>query len=144
MADSTAEEPWDGGWAANAAAKRRDWASMSPVQLLEWLDEALDFACAAGALDADRVRRPLIWAAATVTYRTRPLGAHGSTPSDVRRSRSAGSSTRAPLPVTSTLQPPCQSPSTSSTSNTTSTPSAGRSSSDSSAVRNTIVRPSIA
>lgn len=50
MGDTTA----DWGWQANEMAKRRGWAQLTPAERLEWLDDALDFALASGALEMDR------------------------------------------------------------------------------------------
>lgn len=50
-------DDWDGGFEAEQAEKRAGWASMTPAQLLEWLEDAITFAAAAGALTEDRRRR---------------------------------------------------------------------------------------
>lgn len=51
------DEDWDGGWAADAAAKRAAWAATTPAQRMAWLESALELAAAVGALREDRRRR---------------------------------------------------------------------------------------
>lgn len=44
-------EDWSADWAATRARQRRRWSQTSPQQRLDWLEEALAFAAAAGALE---------------------------------------------------------------------------------------------
>jgi hypothetical protein len=48
---------WVGGWEGLAAAQREAWRGVTADDRLRWLEDALDFAAAAGALDRDRRRR---------------------------------------------------------------------------------------
>ena len=53
----TAGEAWTGSWQTDATAKRRAWAATTPAERLAWLEDALDFALAVGALQQERRRR---------------------------------------------------------------------------------------
>lgn len=47
----------DGSWEAAARVQREAWARTTPEERLRWLDEALRFAAATGALARDREQR---------------------------------------------------------------------------------------
>ena len=49
-ASSSPVGDWDGGYDAHEARQRRAWLDSTPAQRLEWLEQAIAFAHAAGAL----------------------------------------------------------------------------------------------
>lgn len=50
-------DAWDADWAAVSRAQRQAWAQLSADDRLRWLEDALRFAAATGALARDRRRR---------------------------------------------------------------------------------------
>lgn len=74
MGEAVADPDWDGGWAADRARKRRAWLALTPAQRLAWLEDMLDLAHEAGALDGDRARR----AAAARRAWEQPPGSSGA------------------------------------------------------------------
>jgi hypothetical protein len=57
MTDSDPQQAWPADWAAVSREQRRAWRAVSPDTRLRWLEDALTFAQAAGALTRDRDRR---------------------------------------------------------------------------------------
>lgn len=54
MAEPERGVDWPADWDAVSEAQRRAWQRTSPGERLRWLEDALDFAQAAGALARDR------------------------------------------------------------------------------------------
>lgn len=48
---------WTWSWEQERADKRAAWATLTPAQLLEWLEDGLDALAALGTLEPDRRRR---------------------------------------------------------------------------------------
>ncbi|HVL98024.1 MAG TPA: hypothetical protein VM324_01885 [Egibacteraceae bacterium] len=57
MSAPDASEEWPADWAGATRAQRRTWARLSADERLRWLEDALRFAQACGALERDRRRR---------------------------------------------------------------------------------------
>lgn len=57
MSAPNASEEWPADWTGATRAQRRAWAQLSADTRLRWLEDALRFAHACGALERDRQRR---------------------------------------------------------------------------------------